>query len=93
MTKTQKEEKCIPKNKRINKVLLALYLLCCMTAEVIKANAKSVRDEMEFLFREPQNDIFAPITEIAVQILEIVGIGAVIVIIVVGLVWLIKKIK
>lgn len=82
------------RSTRISKVLLVLLLMYCMTTQVIKASAKNVREEMEFLFREPQNDILAPITEVVMQVLKGVGIVAIIAVIVIGLIWFIRnKIK
>ena len=66
----------------------------CMTIQVLKASAKNVKEEMEFLYREPQNDIFAPITEVAMQVINVVVIVAIVVAIAIGLVLFIKhKIK
>lgn len=79
------------RSTRINKVLIVLLLMCCITAQVIKASAKNVREEMEFLFREPQNDILAPITEVVMQVLKGVGIVAIIAVIVIGLIWFIRN--
>lgn len=77
--------------KRLKMVLLMLALRCCVTTRVITASPRDVREEMEFLFREPKTDIFAPATEAAMQVISVVVMIAIIVVIVIGLVWFIKQ--
>ncbi len=80
------------KSTKINKVLLVLLLMCYKTTQVITANAKTIRDEIEIITQKPQNDILAPVTEVVMQVLKVVGIVAIIVAIVIGLIWFIKNI-
>ena len=74
---------------RISKKLI----MCYSVTQVISASAGSVREEMEFLFQEPKNDIFAPVTEAIIQARYVVVIVAIVVAIVIGLVLLIKNKK